>query len=82
MKIFLISVIMLTGCGYRSVEKTSFSLGNEEECVWIKREVSIDSRKLSSKLFYCCPNRKKDKFYPVCVENFFVFSGKEKDWDR
>ena len=74
--LFLFS-LLVTGC-VQDV-KTQFSLGNSEECLWVRRQVSLTAIDKKDALYYCCPVRDKGKFYPVCVESFYVVKGK-REW--
>ena len=82
MKYFLILTLLLSSCNKVILKKDVISLGNEEECLWLQRRVTVNGKVDTDKLFYCCPNRSKKKFQPVCVENFFIYGGRTKDWDR
>lgn len=81
-KLLLVLVLYLPGCITKTLTKDVISAGNSEECLWLRRVTTTNGITDSHKLFYCCPNRKKDKYQPVCVENFFVYEGRTKDWDR
>lgn len=60
--------------------KELITLGNKEKCFWLKRKVydsALIKKEKPESIFYCCPNMQKDKFYPVCVESFYVIKGKK-----
>ena len=82
LKYILVLSLSLCSCSLKTLTKQAFHTGNVNECLWVKRDITINGVSSSSKLFYCCPNRKEKKYYPVCVENFFVFGGEEKVWDQ
>lgn len=79
--LYLFLMFILSSCTSFD-RKELVSLGNEEKCFWLKRKIYDSSQLKKEKpetVFYCCPNRQEDKFYPVCVEAFYVIKGK-KSW--